>query len=370
MRRIALFPQQTGEYLISPITLRIGIDEGGSGRKSFFFRKLKYENISSDAIILKVVPLPENPPSDFCGAVGNYQMSASVSPTNLTTDDAISVKMFVKGNGDGRQLIAKNFNWPNGFDVYDPKTSDDDARESGGEIQHTKEIEFVALPTKQGTYQINPTISYFDVDSAKYLQLAINPVQVVVRRGTNKPGRTNVSPHDVAENQDILDIKTSTRLRRFGRPFFGSLPFWVLFFLPILAYGFLFYKKEKEARKDIIDPLLEKRLKAQRVAQKKLETAKNFLDKKDRSNFYDEIANATLGYVGDKFNIPLSQMSKSNVEGKLNNLKVQPTLIHRFMEILKTTEMARFAGMGDEESMQRIYAETAEVLIEIESELQ
>ena len=119
--------------------------------------------------------------------------------------------------------------------------------------------------------------------------------------------------------------------------------------------------------RDNIDPLLKKRLRAQKVAQKKLEIAKSYLDKADSKNFYDEIANATLGYVGDKLNIPLSKMSKSNVEEKLNSLKVEQSLIARFMEILKTTEMARFAGMGNESSMQKIYSETSEVLVEIES---
>ncbi len=368
IRRVALFPQQTGEYLISPLRIRIGIeDPNARRRRSFFFRNLKYDNVASDGVILKVISLPGEAPDDFCGAIGRYEMNASVTPTNLTTDDAVSVKMIIRGNGDGRQLIPKNFNWPEEFEVYDPKVSVEDASEDGGEVIHAKEIEFVALPTQQGTFQIKPTISYFDVDSADYVQLTVNPVDVTVRQGINKPGRTNISPREAGEDADLHPIKTETSLRKFSKPFFGSPIFWLLFFLPIAIYGFLFYKKKKEAEEDNIDPLLKKRLKAQRVAQKKLEVAKGYLDKNDGKNFYDEIANATLGYVGDKLNIPLSKMSKSNVEEKLNSLKVEQSLISRFMEILKTTEMARFAGMGNESSMQKIYSETSEVLVEIES---
>ncbi len=369
IHRVALFPQQTGEYNISPMGIRVGVNEGGQRRRRslFFSNHLKYQNLRSKPATLKVIPLPAGAPDDFCGAIGNYQMTAGVSPSTLTTDDAVSVKMSIRGNGDGRQVIPTNFDWPDGFDVYDPKVGEEDTGENGGEIQHVKEVEFVALPTAAGQYMIKPSMSYFDTDSAKYITLAINPMNIVVRPGTNKPGRTNISPRDANAEEMMRPIKTTTRLKSFGKPFFGSLIYWLLFALPILVFGFLFYKNKKDAERGDIDPLEQKRIKAQRVAQKKLATAKGFLDQNKSGQFYDEIANATLGYVGDKLNIPLSKMSKSNVEEKLNSLKVEASLITRFMVILKTTEMARFGGGGNVDAMQKIYSETSEVLTEMES---
>jgi len=369
IHRVALFPQQTGEYNISPMGIRVGINEDGKPRRRslFFSNHLKYQNIRSKPATLKVIPLPPGAPDDFCGAIGTYKMSAGVSPSNLTTDDAVSVKMAIRGNGDSRQVIPNNFEWPEGFEVYDPKVGDEDMGENTGEITHVKEVEFIALPTKTGQFLIKPSISYFDTDSSVYVTLAINPVNVTVRQGTNKPGRTNISPRDANSSEDIRPIVTTTRLKSFGKPFFGSIIYWLLFALPILVFGFLFYKKKKEDAQPDVDPLEQKRIKAQRVAQKKLSTAKGFLDQNESGQFYDEIANATLGYVGDKLNIPLSEMSKSNVEEKLNSLKVESSLVTRFMEILKTTEMARFGGGGNADAMQKIYSETSEVLTEMES---
>jgi len=368
VKRVAIFPQQAGILEIDPFVLQLGVDSGkkqGRRRNFFFSRNLAYETKSSEPIKINVRSLPSGAPNDFCGGVGEYTMSASVNPKSLSTDDAVSVKMFLRGNGDPKQVLPQKVDFPEVFDVYDPKVLQEEVNEIQGEITHIKEIEWLALPEKRGAYSLRPTVSYFNPDSMKYLKLAVNPSQINVRQGTNKPRERIERTKDIS-GDELLPIKTTTSLKNIGSQFFGSPIFWLLFLLPIGAFGYSFYKKKKAEEADNLDPLERKRMRARKVAEKHLTKAKTHLDASAPKLFYDEISDATFGYVGDKLNIPLSELSKSNLSEKLKSGGVSEELIERFLQIIKTCEMALFAGKDNAEAMSEIYDSTREVLAEME----
>ena len=368
VKRVAVFPQQAGVLEIDPFTLQLGIDSGkkqGRRRSFFFSRNLIYETKSSKSIKIDVRSLPAGAPDDFCGGVGTYTMNASISPKNVSTDDAVSVKMYLRGNGDPKQVLPQKIAFPDVFDVYDPKILQEEVNEIQGEISHIKEIEWLALPEKSGNYSIRPTVSYFNPDSMKYLKLAVNPSQINVRQGTNKP-RERIERTEDLSNNELLPIKTTTSLKTIGSQFFGSPIFWLLFLLPIGAFGYSFYKKKKADEADNIDPLERKRMRARKVAEKHLAKAKTHLDAAAPKQFYDEISDATFGYVGDKLNIPLSELSKSNLSEKLKAGGVSDELVERFLQIIKTCEMALFAGKDNAEAMNETYDSTKEVLAKME----
>ena len=369
VKRVAVFPQQAGVLEIEPFVLQLGIENKNSRgrRRGFFFsRDLVYRTMSSKSVKIEVRSLPADAPDDFCGGVGEYTMSASVSPANLSTDDALSVKMYLRGNGDPKQVLPQKIDFPDAFDVYDPKVLQEEVNETGGEVSHIKEFEWVALPEETGSYTVRPTVSYFNPDSMKYLKLAINPSSINVRRGTNRPReRPEQSANDSSET--LLPIKITGNLKPVDRQFFLSPIFWLLFFLPIIVFAYSFHKKKKEEAAENMDPLLKKRLRARKAAEKHLKKAKAHLDAGAPKQFYDEISDATFGYVGDKLNIPLSELSKSNLSEKLKSGGVSEDLIDRFLEIIKTCEMALFAGKDNAEAMAATYDSTREVLSEMEN---
>ena len=125
----------------------------------------------------------------------------------------------------------------------------------------------------------------------------------------------------------------------------------------------------RDRSKGPIDLDLLKRNRAEKKAQEKLETAKKYMQEGNSRSFYDEISRASLGYVCDKLNISTSQLTKDNVNSQLQSLKVSAQHIDKFMEVLKTSEMALFAGMDNSESMERIYKDAIEAITNIEEEI-
>ena len=118
-----------------------------------------------------------------------------------------------------------------------------------------------------------------------------------------------------------------------------------------------------------MDLTLLKSNQAGKIAQKRLSTAKKYLDANDSRAFYDEISRASLGYVGDKLNIPNSEMTKNNVREKLQALQVSKPNIEAFMKILQTSEMALFAGMDNSAAMSETYEKAMNVVVNIEEEI-
>lgn len=369
LKRIALFPQQTGLQTIPPMTVRLGVITGNKRPNSFFFsNQIKPVNVQTNPLDINVKSLPRPIPPSFSGAVGKYAMNSFIDKTNISTDDAIGLKLTIQGNGDIKRLQPPSLNFPSVFEVYDPKVLDEVSQESGGILKGQKTIEYLAIPKQKGRYQLNPSFTYFDTDSAKFITLVPNVFNLNIRQGKGTP--TTQLPVTAKEvNKDIRYIKTATSFNSKGTPFPKTGLFYSLLFLPFLVLGGAFAYKRLLAQNGNIDIALLKSRRAQKVAEKRLATANEFLKANKSRDFYDEVSRALLGYVCDKLSIPLSELTKDNVRQKLQSLQVQEQHITDYMAIIKITEMALFAGMDNSASMQETYQKSVKVISEIEAEL-
>jgi len=369
LKRIAIFPQQTGLQTIAPMTVRLGVITGNKRPNSFFFsNQIKPVNVQTNPLDINVKSLPTPVPPSFSGAVGKYAMNSFVDKTNITTDDAISLKLTIQGNGDIKRLQPPTIAFPGVFEVYEPKVLDEVSQENSGVLRGQKTIEYLAIPKQRGQYQLKPSFTYFDTDSAKFITLVPNIFNLNIRQGKGTPtSQLPVTPDVV--NRDIRYIKTATTFSSKGTPFPKTNLFYSLLFLPFLLLGGAFAYKRFLAKNGNIDIALLKSRRAQKVATKRLATANEFLQANKSRAFYDEISRALLGYVCDKLSIPLSELTKDNVRQKLQTLKVQEQHITDYMSIIKITEMALFAGMDNSASMQETYQKSVKVISEIEAEL-
>ena len=101
----------------------------------------------SNTIKLHVIPLPsKNVPKSFNGAVGRLfaclsQVSVSAS---AKTNEPLTLKINISGKGNIQLLNMPEINLPNGFDKYEPKTSEQIDR--NGTISGTKTFEYLIIP--------------------------------------------------------------------------------------------------------------------------------------------------------------------------------------------------------------------------------
>ena len=371
LKRVALFPQQTGLLTIDPLYMQLGIAiENPNRRRSFFsFRQLNYQAVQTEEIKLNVKPLAPNPPQTFTGAVGKFSISCSINRNNLSTDDAIAIRMTITGDGDIKRVQAPPLILSDTFEVYEPKVIDEKTYERGGQLSAKKVVEYLVLPKQPGQYDIQPEFSYYDVDSANYVTTNPERFHFVVRKGTNKSANVNVSPKTFEPKGDIRFIKLNTELQPKAKPFFASTNFWIFLFIPFLVLGGVVVTKKIQESRSNVDANILKQRRAKKLAQKRLALAKKHLDKNEAKAFYDEVSKASFGYVCDKLNIPFSELTKANVQEKLQSLNVSQNNIDAFMKIIHTCEMALFAGKDNASAMNETYQSAIEDIAKIEAEI-
>ncbi|MEZ5040758.1 MAG: BatD family protein [Saprospiraceae bacterium] len=369
-KRLALFPQQTGNLTIEPLNVQLGavVDDNNQRRSFFFSRQIRRIPASTAPIIFNVKPLPSNAPASFTGAVGHFEVSTSINRNTITTDDALSVVISIRGNGDIKRIQAPNLEFPEVFEVYDPKILKENSFENIGELYGEKEIEYLLVPKTPGQYELTPEFTYFNPDSAKYITFKENTFFINVRQGTQQKA-AELAPIEKEKERDIEYIKTTATFDKAESYFLGSSLFWIFSVLPLLLLGGAFAYKQMKAKNESLDPAILRKRRARKAAQKRLETAHAHLQAKQSKAFYDEVSRAMLDYVCDKLQIPRSELTKDNVRERLHALQVADSEIERFMKTIQTCEMALYAGMDNTSAMQETYEQTVDLLATVEASM-
>ncbi len=367
LKRIAIYPQKEGVIEIDPMIVRLGIKERTSN--NFRFQRVRYVDYVVDSFQLNVIPfLPNEEPADFTGAVGKYKIVANVDKRKMTTDQAVIITMKVQGYSDIKRVKAPKLDLGDDFELYEPTISGEKTFEYRGQLIGEKTIEYQALPLRPGKYTIQPKFTYYDTDSLKFLTIVSEAVQLEVTQGRKKR-TSSIVQNNVKKEIEFLPNSTSTSFSQKDNFFFGSPFFWILTVLPFLILGGALVYRQQQLKKGDVDLDVLKSQGAQSVAIQKLATAEAFKNENNSKSFYDEISKASFGYVGDKLNIPLSELSKSNIQEKLQLLNVSQQYIDEFIKIIKTCEMALFAGMDNSAAMQETYDSAKDVITKIEEEL-
>ena len=113
-----------------------------------------------------------------------------------------------------------------------------------------------------------------------------------------------------------------------------------------------------------------RRRKAIKLAKKRLSIAEKHLKTNDKKAFYDEVSRAIWGYLGNKLNIDMAELSKDNVEEKLQARSVKPETITKVKSLINTCEMALYAPVSDEHTeMKKNYDTAMNLIADLEDEV-
>lgn len=334
-----------------------------------------YTNVSkmlvAPAVKITVNALPSGKPATYGGTVGKFSMNSSITSTQVKTNDAVTLKLNIEGNGNMKLIKNPTIKFPDGFEVYDPKVNNDFKTTSSG-VSGSKTIEYMFIPRHSGNFEIpSAEFSYFDTQDKTYktLHTPVYKLQVAKGEGGESPTVVGnyVDKEDVKQlGKDIRYIQTSTfNLSKEEDPIFGTLLGWLMFLIPLLISLLLFIFFRKQA-KDNADISLVKNKKANKIAQKRLKIAHKLLTEGNKEKFYEEVLKATWTYLSDKLSIQVSSLTKDRVESELALRKVDSTHINQFMQILNTCEFARYAPNSGQQEMGNLFDDTIQAISDLE----
>ena len=379
-RQFVLFPQQSGKLTIdaarfdASIAVATQVDpfdfdsffNGGGG--SYMVKK----SLFTPKLTIDVKALPDKP-ADFSGGVGDLNISSSINSTSVKTNDAVTVKLVISGTGNLKLLSNPEVKFPEDFEIYDPKSENNFRLTSDG-LSGNKVIEYLAIPRNPGDYKIPPvSFTYFDVKSKSYKTLTTEGYDLHVEKGEGNATQTIANFTNKEElkvlNEDIRFIKQNeVKLTPRGSFFFGTTGYWLFYLIPALVFivFFIIYRKQIAANANVAKVRTRK---ANKVAVKRLKLAGKLLADNKKDAFYDEVLKALWGYVSDKLSIPMSRLSKDNIEEELRNYGVDDTLIAEFLKVLDNCEFARFAPADANQGMDKIYAEALDIISKMEGSI-
>ena len=378
-RQLVLFPQQTGKIEIPSVTFEGTVSQMVASADPFdaFFNGGNYVNITKNIVTPKltinVKELPAGKPANFSGGVGEFTLSSSISTQELKTNDAVTIKLVISGTGNMKLINTPEVGFPQDFEIYDPKVDNKFNLTRNG-LSGNKVIEYLAIPRHAGTYTIPPIeFSYFDLKSQSYKTLKTDAYTLNVAKGEGNSDQVVAnftSKEDLKVlGQDIRYIKTGdTQLTKKDDYFFGSTSYYLWYIVPLALFIAIMVINRKQAMENANVAKVRTK-KANKVATKRMKNAGKLLAEKKSEAFYDEVLKALWGYISDKLSMPVSQLSKDNIEEELQKHQVADELIKEFINNLNECEFARYAPGNQDEKMDKIYSSAIDVISKMENSI-
>ncbi len=378
-----LLPQKSGKITIEPIDFEFMVKQRVARRSSSIFddffesnQRLVKSRVKSKPLSLTVKSLPTPEPESFTGGVGNFNMKVTLSKDKVKADDGITLKLDVTGEGNLRILEGPKLKFPTDFDIYDPKVSSN-LNVSGLGAKGTKTFEYLIIPRHAGTYSI-PAIefSFFNPSDGRFKTVSAGPFNIEVEKGDASTGssaqsfRGSNSREEVKYlGQDIRFIKNSSEgLNPIGSFILGSFGFTLGIIVPLALFVLALLLYRKRMFEDANVHLVKNR-KATKIARKRLVAASRFLKEDKKEAFYDEVMRALWGYLSDKLNLPLSELTKDNAKAEMLKHGVEEPLSSQFMEVLDNCEFARYAPSAVSGTMADLYQKTMDIISELENQI-
>ncbi|MBL1278691.1 MAG: BatD family protein [Fluviicola sp.] len=343
-----IFPSGTGQFKISPYSMKLN-----QNRKGYQFK--------SNYAIITIKPLPNDPPSDFIGAVGNFTIEQEIEQIDLNQGDVFKILIRIIGSGNLQNITEPSPTLPKGFIIYgDPEVKEDyiyNSHGTEGQISYKYNIQV----NKSGVTKLPPTtVSFFDPKKEKYVTVATATSEIKVKEDKNYIA--SIEDEEVQE-LNAEDFMRKSEVVEDDSSFFGSVGFWTGVSTPILAsFLFLFLAKKREESADEIEQKGIVKKKSKQVATSMVSLESQISGAND-NEFYSQVEKSLKTALEVK--IPAGEsMSKKEFFSKLSQ-KVKEETINKAKNIFEKCDQFRYGFPSDEGSKQAILEELKTVLEEL-----
>lgn len=380
IKEYLLYPQQTGTLSIEPADITAVAQVVMRTNRAFdpFFgggsevynvpRKL-----TTGRVNVTVKELPAGAPASFTGAVGSFTMDTQLPAQELKANSAASYTVKISGTGNLSFLQAPKLNLPSSFELYDVRSTESIRSTTAGTTGY-RQFEYPFIARAEGEYDV-PAIefSYFNPEKNAYVTLssaaltlnvspdgsasAATPAQIVM--GTSKEGVRQLG-------SDIRFIKLGTpALRSVSAPLMLSGTYFIVLLLIVVAAIMAYFILRRKIR-DSKNTVLVRNRRANKVAVQRFRAAERFMREQNRHAFFEEMLRALWGYMSDKLNIPVSNLTKENIREELQRRGCPVEDAQHFTEIISRCDEAQYSP-AESVQMDDVYAEGVNIISRIES---
>ncbi|MBO5699122.1 MAG: protein BatD [Bacteroidaceae bacterium] len=365
-----VFPQTQGKISISPLMFECQVvqnDPTMDLMDAFFNGGMvsKVLKRSAQKITLNVEPLPQDKPINFSGVVGDLQIKGELLSTHLRTNEMCHYRITVSGTGNLKLMLPPTVNFPEDFDCYEVKTTEDlqlTAHGHRGKVVY----DYTFVPNHIGTYTLPETrFSYFDIKANQFVECATESLELNIKQGaqssTNVKRDADLSVADIRTiHQGDVVLKNPAAWIKWGAALYWCFLAFLLIVMLLCSW------KRKQVRAFFTDNSARIQQKAGKQATKRLRKAKDALEHKSTDDFYVVLHDAMQQYLMNKFTLTKAEMNKTSVIDKLQTSQVEAQTIQDLISVLETCEYARFAPSADDAQRTSLYERAVRVIDQLE----
>lgn len=369
IRKMILIPQKTGKISIDAFDIIVQQDKPV---KVGYFTTYQTQNVTltTKPVTIDVKALPANKPAGFKGAIGDLDIKASLSETEIQTNDAVVFRVSVSGNGNIKLIDNINYSLPPTFEVFDPVVK---TKLSENGLSGTKTFEITAIPRHAGEIEVKPfELVYFNPNTGSFVTKRTQAFKLNVAKSAGDSSRvvvSNLSREDVELLQsDIRYIVTKTDFVKAKTYLIESIWYYMLWIVfTILFIAFIILRRGQIKRNANLAKTRHKR--ASKMANKRFKVARKLIADDNKEAFYEELSRAIWGYISDKLSLPQSELSTDQARDRLVSKNVDEELANELLELIQFCEFARYAPGSVDQQPKELLEKANKIISKIEQNI-
>lgn len=383
IKEYLLYPQQAGEITIESTDLtaiaQVVVRNNrnfdpffGGGNEVYNVRR----PLSTGKITLSVKELPAGAPASFKGAVGSFDLTSTPPATELKANSAATYTVRISGTGNFSFIQAPTLSLPTSFEQYNVRNTESIRSTTAGMTGY-RQFEFPFIARAEGEYTIVPVeFTYFNPERGEYITLSTNPIEMKI--APDASAGANQAPQVVTatnSKEDVQQLGSDIRFIKLGAPvlrasttplMFSSTYF--LFIVLIVALYVVAYFTLRRRIRDSKNSVLVRNRRANKVAVQRFRAAEKFMRDGNRHAFFEEMLRALWGYIGDKLNIPVADLTKESIREELQRRGVDTKQAQHFTDIITRCDEAQYSP-AESVQMNDVYADGVNIISHIESKI-
>lgn len=305
--------------------------------------------VTSDETSMEVRPLPtEGRPSDFNGAIGNFEVVTGIDTNLVSLGDPVRLTYSIRGAGNFSAMPAPTIKLSDSFKIGPPNfkfTGDELTKHKG-----TQDFEYVLTPLKSGSLEIpSLSFSFFDPVREKYFSRLTNPHPLLVEPGEswNAPKSENPAP---ARSPATSSRRIPSQMKLEGGDWtetfavenpLRSIVFWASHCSILLAFSATVFLRSRN-----LDPLVRSKLQKERTLDAKL---RNSIRHKDAYGFYQALRRRIRLRIGLACKCDnVSALSRFEAVELLRQNGYSEELVRKTDELLGACENSAYGGVDAE----------------------
>ncbi|MCH5234049.1 MAG: protein BatD [Muribaculaceae bacterium] len=365
--RYIIFPQHEGALTVKGNTYTVSVDQREYYRDPFYghlsVSKPLQLNVTPNELTVNVKPLPSPIPADFSGGVGQFNITSSLPAQKFVTNQVGSIIYNIEGTGNIKYISLPDLQklYPSELEVYTP-TSESNVNVGRTNVSGSIKFDYSFMPLEWGNFRLpDVKLVYFNPNTGRYETSVARGYEIAVERGTgSEKSQTKAS---ASFDSQLLPVVTNLSFKH--RPYVYGFLYWLFYIIPIggIIVAYVWYKSYLAANSDV---LAVRSRKANRMARRRLKKAYAYMNANDRNSFYDEIISSIWGYLGDKLRIPISELSRENISGKLAMNDITDEDIQKLITLIDDVEFEKYAPAASASEMNDIYERTISTMNSLE----